>query len=134
VAVRETPTVRTDRSGTDAVAFVLTDAMVSLAGLTTARYAAALSAEIAALGGADAVELEARDWHGYEAAPVAPASGGAPAGARIAATFPVPGMERTPAWLLDACFCPACRRHPQASKTLTGCHAPGGQLALCGAR
>ena len=58
-------------------------------------YAATLSAEVAALEGADAVELEACGWYGYDHGGAHDKTGGAP-------------PEGTPGWLLDACFCPAC--------------------------
>ncbi len=61
-----------------------------------AGYAATLSAEIAALGCVDAVELEACGWYGYDHGSAHDKTGGIPPGG-------VPG------WLLDACFCPACR-------------------------
>ena len=61
-----------------------------------AGYAATLSAEIAALGCVDAVELEACGWYGYDHGSAHDKTGGVPPGG-------VPG------WLLDACFCPACR-------------------------
>jgi hypothetical protein len=59
-------------------------------------YAATLSAEVAALECADAVELEACGWYGYDHGSAHDKTGGIP-------------PEGTPAWLLDACFCPACR-------------------------
>jgi hypothetical protein len=59
------------------------------------EYAAALSAEVAALGCVDGIELEACGWYGYDHGSAHDKTGGgAPGG--------VPG------WLLDLCFCPAC--------------------------
>ena len=59
------------------------------------EYAAALSAEVAALGCVDGIELEACGWYGYgHGSAHDKTGGGAPGG--------VPG------WLLDLCFCPAC--------------------------
>ena len=59
-----------------------------------AGYAATLSAEVAALDGADGIELEACGWYGYDHGSAHDKTGGFPAGA--------------PGWLLDACFCAAC--------------------------
>jgi hypothetical protein len=60
-----------------------------------AAYAATVSAEVAALGCVDGIELEACGWYGYDHGSAHDKTGGAPpAGA--------------PAWLLDACFCRAC--------------------------
>ncbi|HEY4465505.1 MAG TPA: hypothetical protein VGN41_22785 [Streptosporangiaceae bacterium] len=60
-----------------------------------AAYAATLSAEVAALGCVDGVELEACGWYGYDHGSAHDKTGGGPpAGA--------------PGWLLDACFCRAC--------------------------
>jgi hypothetical protein len=59
-------------------------------------YAAVLAAEVAALGDADAIELEACGWYGID-------HGGAhdkTAGAAAAG----PAVQ----WLLSVCFCPAC--------------------------
>jgi hypothetical protein len=61
-----------------------------------AGYTATLSAEIAALGCVDAVELEACGWYGYDHGSAHDKTGGVPPGG-------------APGWLLDACFCPACR-------------------------
>jgi len=59
------------------------------------EYAAALSAEVAALGCVHGIELEACGWYGYDHSSAHDKTGGgAPGG--------VPG------WLLDLCFCPAC--------------------------
>jgi hypothetical protein len=59
------------------------------------EYAATLSAEVAALGCVDGVELEACGWYGYDHGSAHDKTGGgAPGG--------VPG------WLLDTCFCRAC--------------------------
>jgi hypothetical protein len=60
-----------------------------------AAYAATLSAEVAALGRVDGIELEACGWYGYDHGSAHDKTGGGPPA----------GM---PAWLLDACFCPAC--------------------------
>ena len=62
-----------------------------------AAYAAALSAEVAALGCVDAVELEACGWYGYDHGSAHDKTGGVPPGGAAAR-------------LLDACFCPACGR------------------------
>ncbi len=59
-------------------------------------YAATLAAEVAALECADAVELEACGWYGFDHGGAHDKTGGVP-------------PEGTPGWLLDACFCPACR-------------------------
>ena len=61
-----------------------------------AGYAATLSAEVAALDGADGIELEACGWYGYDHGSAHDKTGGFPAGAS--------------GWLLDACFCAACTR------------------------
>jgi hypothetical protein len=59
------------------------------------EYAAALSAEVAALGCVDGIELEACGWYGYDHGSAHDKTGGgAPGGA--------------PGWLLDVCFCPGC--------------------------
>jgi hypothetical protein len=60
-------------------------------------YAATLSAEVAALGCVDGIELEACGWYGYDHGSAHDKTGGGP---------PAGG----PAWLLDACFCEACRQ------------------------
>ncbi len=66
-----------------------------------AAYAATLAAEVAALGGVDAIELEACGWYGYDHGSAHDKTGGVPPGVP-------PGG--TAAGLLDACFCPACGR------------------------
>jgi len=58
-------------------------------------YAAALAAEVAALGDVGAVELEACGWYGIDHGSVHDKAAMAAAG---------PAGE----WLLSACFCPAC--------------------------
>ena len=58
-------------------------------------YVAALAAEVAALGDATAVELEACGWYGIDHGSVHDKTGVAAAG---------PAAE----WLLSVCFCPAC--------------------------
>jgi len=58
-------------------------------------YVAALAAEVAALGDAGAVELEACGWYGFDHGSVHDKTAGAAAG---------PAAE----FLLSACFCPAC--------------------------
>ena len=58
-------------------------------------YVAALAAEVAALGDAAAVELEACGWYGIDHGSVHDKTAGA---------APGPAAE----WLLSACFCPAC--------------------------
>jgi hypothetical protein len=58
-------------------------------------YVAALAAEVAALGDAGAVELEACGWYGIDHGSVHDKTAGAAVG---------PGAE----WLLSVCFCPAC--------------------------
>jgi hypothetical protein len=58
-------------------------------------YVAALAAEVAALGDAAAVELEACGWYGIDHGSVHDKTGG------VAAS---PAAE----WLLSVCFCPAC--------------------------
>jgi hypothetical protein len=58
-------------------------------------YVAALAAEVAALGGAGAVELEACGWYGIDHGSVHDKTAGAAVG---------PGAE----WLLSVCFCAAC--------------------------
>jgi hypothetical protein len=60
-----------------------------------AGYAAALSAEVAALGCVDGIELEACGWYGYDHGSMHDKTGGRPPGG-------------APGWLLDACFCRAC--------------------------
>ena len=62
-----------------------------------AAYAATLSAEVAALGCVDAVELEACGWYGYDHGSAHDKTGGVPPGG-------------TAAGLLDVCFCAACAR------------------------
>ncbi len=57
-------------------------------------YAATLAADVAALGWADEVELEACGWYGFGHLSAHDKTGGGPAGA--------------PGWLLDLCFCPLC--------------------------
>jgi hypothetical protein len=57
-------------------------------------YAATLAADIAALGWADEVELEACGWYGFGHLSAHDKTGGGPAGAA--------------GWLLDLCFCPWC--------------------------
>jgi hypothetical protein len=59
------------------------------------EYAAALAAEVAALPGADAIELEACGWYGIEH------------GSAHDKTAGVAGPAAS--WLLSACFCAACR-------------------------
>jgi hypothetical protein len=59
------------------------------------EYAAALSAEVAALGCVDGVELEACGWYGYDHGSAHDKTGGGPPG-------------EVPGWLLDTCFCQAC--------------------------
>ncbi len=58
-------------------------------------YVAALAAEVAALGDAGAVELEACGWYGIDHGSVHDKTAGAAAG---------PAAE----WLLSVCFCAAC--------------------------
>jgi hypothetical protein len=58
-------------------------------------YVAALAAEVAALGDAAAVELEACGWYGIDHGSVHDKTAGTAAG---------PAAE----WLLSVCFCPAC--------------------------
>jgi hypothetical protein len=58
------------------------------------EYAAALAAEVAALPGADAIELEACGWYGIEH------------GSAHDKTAGVAGPAAS--WLLSACFCAAC--------------------------
>ena len=58
-------------------------------------YVAALAAEVAALGDAGAVELEACGWYGIDHGSVHDKTAGAAVG---------PAAE----WLLSVCFCPAC--------------------------
>ena len=60
------------------------------------EYAAALAGEIAALPGADAIELEACGWYGVEHLSAHDKTAGAATGARAQ-------------WLLSLCFCAACR-------------------------
>jgi hypothetical protein len=60
------------------------------------EYAAALAAEVAALPGADAIELEACGWYGIEH------------GSAHDKTAGVAGPAAS--WLLSACFCAACRQ------------------------
>lgn len=60
-----------------------------------AEYAAALSAEVAALGCVDGIELEACGWYGFDHGSMHDKTGGCPPGG-------------APGWLLDACFCRAC--------------------------
>ncbi len=57
-------------------------------------YAAALAAEVAALAGADAIELEACGWYGIEHGSAHDKTAGAAGSAA--------------AWLLSVCFCAAC--------------------------
>jgi hypothetical protein len=59
------------------------------------EYAAGLAAEVAALGDADAIELEACGWYGIDHGSAHDKIAGAAAGPAAA-------------WLLSACFCPAC--------------------------
>jgi hypothetical protein len=64
-------------------------------GLPAVRdYAAALAAEVAALGDADAIELEACGWYGVD----------------HGSAHDKAGEAASPAarWLLSVCFCPAC--------------------------
>lgn len=58
-------------------------------------YVAALAAEVAALAGTSAVELEACGWYGIDHGSVHDKTAGAASG---------PAAE----WLLSVCFCPAC--------------------------
>ena len=58
-------------------------------------YVAALAAEVAAIGDAGAVELEACGWYGIDHGSVHDKTAGAAVG---------PAAE----WLLSVCFCPAC--------------------------
>jgi hypothetical protein len=58
-------------------------------------YAAALAAEVAALGDTDAIELEACGWYGIDHGSQHDKIAGAAAGPEAA-------------WLLSVCFCPAC--------------------------
>jgi hypothetical protein len=58
-------------------------------------YVVTLAAEVAALGGAGAVELEACGWYGIDHGSVHDKTAGAAA-------------DPAAAWLLSACFCPAC--------------------------
>lgn len=62
-----------------------------------ADYAAALSAEVAALGCVDGIELEACGWYGYSHGGAHDKTGGGP-------------PDGAPGWLLDACFCRSCTR------------------------
>ena len=64
------------------------------------EYAAALAAEVAALPGVDAIELEACGWYGFEHGSAHDKTGdvAGPAGAAGAVGE----------WLLSLCFCPAC--------------------------
>ena len=62
-----------------------------------ADYAAALAAEVAALGCVDGVELEACGWYGYSHGSAHDKTGGGP-------------PDGAPGWLLDACFCRSCTR------------------------
>jgi hypothetical protein len=57
-------------------------------------YAATLAADIAALGCADGLELEACGWYGFGHLSAHDKTGGGPAGAA--------------GWLLDLCFCLSC--------------------------
>jgi hypothetical protein len=59
----------------------------------TRHYAATLAAEVAALGDADAIELEACGWYGIDHGSAHDKTGDAGPDAR---------------WLLSLCFCPAC--------------------------
>ena len=61
-----------------------------------AAYAATVSAEVAALGCVDGVELEACGWYGYDHGSAHDKTGGRP-------------PAGLPGWLLDACFCRACK-------------------------
>lgn len=62
-----------------------------------ADYAATVSAEVAALGCVDGVELEACGWYGYDHGSAHDKTGGGP-------------PDGAPGWLLDACFCRSCTR------------------------
>jgi hypothetical protein len=61
----------------------------------TRRYAAALAAEVAALDGVDAIELEACGWYGIEHGSTHDKTGR-------------PDADPDARWLLSLCFCPAC--------------------------
>jgi hypothetical protein len=58
-------------------------------------YLTVLAAEVAALGDADEIELEACGWYGFDHASAHDKTAGAAAGAAAQ-------------WLLSLCFCPAC--------------------------
>jgi hypothetical protein len=64
-------------------------------------YAATLAADVAALGWADGLELEACGWYGFGHLSAHDKTGGGPAGAA--------------GWLLDLCFCPSCEGAYQAA-------------------
>ncbi len=70
-------------------------------------YAAALAAEVAALAGVEAIELEACGWYGFEHGSAHDKTGGVagPAGPAGA------GGD----WLLSLCFCPACAQAYRAA-------------------
>jgi hypothetical protein len=74
-------------------------------------YLRALAAEVAALGGADEIELEACGWYGFDHASAHDKTAGPAIGA---GTGPAAGGGTGPAtgaaaqWLLSLCFCPAC--------------------------
>jgi hypothetical protein len=57
-------------------------------------YAATLAADVAALGWAEGIELEACGWYGFGHLSAHDKTGSQPAGAA--------------GWLLDLCFCPSC--------------------------
>ena len=61
------------------------------------EYAALLAAEVAALAGVDAIELEACGWYGFEHGSAHDKTGGAAGPAGSAGD-----------WLLSLCFCGAC--------------------------
>jgi hypothetical protein len=60
------------------------------------EYATCLAGEVAALPGADAIELEACGWYGVEHLSAHDKTAGAAGGAAVQ-------------WLLSVCFCAACR-------------------------
>ena len=64
------------------------------------EYAATLAAEVAALPGVDAIELEACGWYGFEHGSAHDKTGD------VAAAGALAGADGR--WLLSLCFCPEC--------------------------
>ena len=90
------------------------------------RYAATLAAEVAALAGVDAVELEACGWYGFEHGSAHDKTGDVAGPA---------GPARTNGeWLLSLCFCAGCGRAYRAAGADPATLAAQVRAALDGGR